>query len=226
MTGKFFTLRPIRKRSDAGPRNHRLSPWLWRWVLAGGLAVGGLLGWAIVARELAPEGNTGLARFDAIIVLGSPADPDGNPTPEQLSRITEAVHEYERGVAPRLILTGSAVSNRFVEAEIMARAAHAQGVPAQAILVEPSARNTIENACFSARILRRNGWSSAEVISSPYHLPRAGLIFSAMPIAWRAHPAPAIVPQSAAHDAEDLSVEELKTLRYLIWARWVDACQP
>jgi hypothetical protein len=49
------------------------------------------------------------------------ADSDGNPTPTQLARVTEAVHEYERGVAPRLILTGGAVLNRFVEARVMAR---------------------------------------------------------------------------------------------------------
>ena len=61
----------------------------------------------------APSSNTNLTRFDAIIVLGSPADADGNPTPEQLARVTEGVREYERDVAPRLIFTGGPAHNRF-----------------------------------------------------------------------------------------------------------------
>ena len=38
-----------------------------------------LLAWAAIARQLAPISNTSLTRFDAIIVLGTPADSDGNP---------------------------------------------------------------------------------------------------------------------------------------------------
>ena len=66
-----------------------------------------------------------------------PADSDGNPTPTQLARVTEAVHEYKRGVAPQLILSGGAVTNRFVEARVMARSAEAQGIPDSAILMNP-----------------------------------------------------------------------------------------
>ncbi len=64
------------------------------------LAILALIAWGVLARQFAPASNTSLTRFDAIIVLGSPADRDGNPTPTQLARVTEAVHEYERGVAP------------------------------------------------------------------------------------------------------------------------------
>src|SRR5277367_4295762 len=48
----------------------------------------GLVVWAAMARTLAPKSNTNLTRFDAIIVLGTPADGDGNPTPHQLARVT------------------------------------------------------------------------------------------------------------------------------------------
>ena len=134
-------------------------------ILAVILLVLCLLGWGALARLLAPVSNTSLTRFDAIIVLGSPADSDGNPTPKQLARVTEAVHEYERGVAPRLILTGGAVRNQFVEARVMARTAQAQGIPESAIFVEPEARNTIQNACYAVRIMKAHGWRSAEVVS-------------------------------------------------------------
>jgi uncharacterized SAM-binding protein YcdF (DUF218 family) len=185
-----------------------------------------LLAWAAVARKLAPQSNTSLTRFDAIIVLGAPADSDGNPSPSQLARVTEAVHEYERGVAPRLILTGGAAHNQFVEAAVMARAAHAQGIPESALFVETRAQNTIQNACYSQKIMDAHGWRSAEIVSDSSHLPRAAMIFSHTPLEWRMHPAPTLSPDSSAYETSNASVETLKTLRYLLWARWTDHCEP
>jgi uncharacterized SAM-binding protein YcdF (DUF218 family) len=185
-----------------------------------------VLAWATIARRLAPTSNCALTRFDAIIVLGTPADSDGNPKPEMLAHITEAVHEYERGAAPRLILTGGAAHNRFVEARVMARTAEAEGIPESAIFLEPQAMDTIQNACYSVRIMKAHGWRSAEVISSQDHLPRAALIFSSLPMQWSTHPAPPLSPESAAYEDLRATVEVLKTARYLIWARWVDHCEP
>jgi len=214
--------RPVPRR---GPRRKAPS-WKPRLVLAASAAVLLLLAWAAIARGLAPASNTSLTRFDAIIVLGSPADSDGNPTPTQLARVTEAVHEYQRGVAPRLILTGGPAHNRFVEAQVMARSAEAQGIPPSAVLIEPEAKDTIQNACYSLRILRAHGWHTAEVISSPSHLPRAALIFQKLPLAWRTHPAPPIAPESPAYHTAISTVELLKTARYLTWSRWMETCEP
>ncbi len=200
--------------------------WKRRLALTGTAAVLLMLAWAVVARSLAPASNTSLNRFDAIIVLGSPADSDGNPTPTQQARVNEAVREYERGVAPRLILSGAAAHNRFVEAEVMARSAQAQGIPAEAIVLEPQAEDTIQNACYSVRIMKQHGWRSAEVVSSPWHLPRAALIFSRLPVEWRTHPAPSLTPASAAYDTALSTVEVLKTARYLAWSRWAEHCEP
>src|ERR1039457_4072603 len=82
-----YRQRPTRRRVShrATPahglaRRKRLS-WGVRLYLTGVGSVLLLLGWGILARQLAPLSNTDLARFDAIIVLGMPADSDGNPTP-------------------------------------------------------------------------------------------------------------------------------------------------
>jgi uncharacterized SAM-binding protein YcdF (DUF218 family) len=189
-------------------------------------AVVAVLAWAALARTLAPASNTALNRFDAIIVLGSPADSDGNPKDTQQARVTEAVNEYKRGVASHIILTGGAVSNRFVEARVMARSAQAQGIPESALLEDTQARDTVENACYSLRIMKDHGWRSAEIVSSAYQLPRAGLIFNSLPLQWSAHEAPPISPQSPAYDKALASVEVLKTARYLIWSRWAERCEP
>ena len=200
--------------------------WKPRLALAAIAAVLLLLAWATIARSLAPASNTSLTRFDAIIVLGTPADSDGNPTPEQLARVTEAVHEYQRGVAARLILTGGATRHGFVEARVMAHAAEAQGIPDSAIFVEPEAKDTIQNACYSARIMKAHGWHSAEIVSSAYHLPRAALIFNALPLEWSTHTAPPLSPAGSAYQGARSAVEVLKTARYLISARWADRCEP
>jgi uncharacterized SAM-binding protein YcdF (DUF218 family) len=197
-----------------------------RLVLTASGAMLCLLASGIVARQLAPTSNTDLTRFDAIIVLGSPANSDGNPTPVQLSRVTEAVHEYERGVAPRLILTGGATRNGFVEAKVMARSAQAQGIPESSIFIEPEARDTIQNACYSLRILKAHGWSSAEVISSAAHVPRVGMVLSHLPLDWRIHTAQPITPTSAFSADTDAVIESLKTARYLVWSRWAERCMP
>jgi uncharacterized SAM-binding protein YcdF (DUF218 family) len=195
-------------------------------VLLGIVVVAGLWTWAYLARRFAPQGNTDKTHFDTLVVLGDPADADGNPTPIELARVTEAVREYERGAAAHLIFTGAAVANRYVEAQVMARTAEAQGIPAAAVLVEPEARDTIHNACYAVRLMQGRGWSSAEVVTSGWHAERAGLIFSRLPIDWRMHEAPALEPQSGWYEDAKALVETLKTVRYLVWARPMERCEP
>lgn len=219
--------KPLRRRRRHRPatRSNRRG---WRtYTVLGVLGLGAvLLGWAALAREFAPDANTHLTRFDAIIVLGYKADSDGNPTPRQLARVTEGVREYMRGVAPRLILTGGPVANSFVEARVMARVASSEGIPDSAIFVEPQAQDTIQNACYAVRIMKAHGWRSAEVVSSAYHLPRSAMIFGTMPIQWRMHAAPPLAPQSGLSAAWLNASETLKTVRYLIYADWADRCEP
>jgi uncharacterized SAM-binding protein YcdF (DUF218 family) len=185
----------------------------------------GVIAWAAIARALAPTENTAQDHFDVLIVLGSPADADGNPTPMELERVTEAVDEYERGVASRMIITGGAAHNQYVEADVMARVAEAQGIPAGAIVEERTALDTIQNACDSLKIMRRHGWESAEVISSASHLPRTGLILSRLPLKWRTHASHALQPEGPWMQAAVTAVEIAKTARYLVWARQTEKCE-
>ena len=163
---------------------------LLRKLLAIALALGVLLvaGTVFNYRNI-PSANTGMTHFDTIIVLGTPARPDGTPSPEQRERTLEGVREYKAGVAPTLIFTGGSAHNQFIEAHIMATLAEAQGVPSNAILEEGRAQNTIQNIFYSQRIMAEHNWNSAEVVSSPSHLPRAALILEHYGFHWRTHPA-------------------------------------
>lgn len=136
-----------------------------------------------------PLSNTARTRFDVIIVLGYPANADGTPSPEQRARVLEGVQEYRRGVAPRMIVTGGPAHNHYVEADVMAAFARSQGLPSDSVIEEARAQDTIQNAYYSAAIMKSHGWTSAEVVSSWTHLPRASLIFSHFPIEYRMHSA-------------------------------------
>jgi uncharacterized SAM-binding protein YcdF (DUF218 family) len=140
-----------------------------------------------------PDGDTEQERFDAVVVLGYPALADGTPSREQRERVLEGVREWKHGRATVLIVTGGAAHNQWTEAEVEKRLAVAQGVPAEAVLVEGRSTNTIENAFYTWEIMKAHGWTSAEVVSSPSHLPRASLIFAhykEQGLKWRMHAAP------------------------------------
>lgn len=224
--------RQTRRRAPTRRPRHRYKPidlgnrrWILRATLAGLAVAVILIGWTLIARRLAPTANTSRDHFDAILVLGYTADSDGNPTPEQLARVTEAVREYERGVAPRLLFTGGPAHNKYVEADVMAGAAAAQGIPPSAIFVETKAEDTIQNACYSERIMHAHGWHSAEIISSAYHLSRAAMIFSHTSLIWRMHAAPPLQPSESGLEANSV-LETLKTMRYLVYASWAERCEP
>jgi uncharacterized SAM-binding protein YcdF (DUF218 family) len=153
------------------------------------LVIAAMAGIAVVYRTI-PTSDTNLRHFDTIIVLGTPANPDGRPSPEQRERTLEGVREFKAGVAPTLILTGGPAHNQYIEAHVMATLAIAQGIPPSAVIEEDHAQNTIQNIFYSQRIMTEHGWTSAEVVSSPSHLPRTALILEHFPLLWRTHPAP------------------------------------
>ena len=217
---------PAPRRKKAAGRKRRSPRWGLRICVAVLVFVVAVFGWAVLARKWAPVSNTDQSHYDALVVLGDKADADGNPTPVLLARVQEAVREYERGVAPHIILTGGAAHSPAVEAEVMARVARAEGVPQSSIILEDKALDTIQNLCYSTRILREHGWNSAEIISSSTHLPRAAMIAQGYPLAWSTHAAPPLTPPSATRYRLAETMEQIKTVRFLLWARLNERCQP
>jgi uncharacterized SAM-binding protein YcdF (DUF218 family) len=177
------------------------------------LVIGGV---AVLYRSI-PATNTNLTHFDTIIVLGTPANRDGTPSPEQRERTLEGIREFKAGIAPHLIFTGAAAHNQFVEARTMAALALAQGVPPDAILEEGQAQNTVQNIFYSQRIMAAHGWTSAEVVSSPSHLPRTALILKHFSMQWNVHPAPWPPEYTFRQRAAHYSVEAEYCLRLEIF---------
>lgn len=107
------------------------------------------------------------------IVLGANVLLGGEPSPALKRRIDHGIDLYRMGYASNLLVTGGAVTWRVSEAAVMRDLAVAAGVPADRIIIEDRARDTLENALFSAAMLRHRGWTEAVVVTDAYHLPRA-----------------------------------------------------
>ncbi|MDO5686277.1 MAG: YdcF family protein [Neisseria sp.] len=119
-------------------------------------------------REAAPA--------DAAIILGAAAWGD-KPSPVFMERIRHAVNLYHAGTVKKLIFTGGTPKAGFAtEAEVGARWAMKNGVPAQDILLDKTSRNTLENLRNAAQLARLNKLYTFVVVSDPYHMARASLM--------------------------------------------------
>src|ERR1700678_3833071 len=97
-----------------------------------GIVLATAIACAVIIYFSIPMSDTKQSQFDVILVLGNPAKDDGSIAPVARSRVLEAIRQYHAGVAPRLLMTGGAVQNQFVEAQVMQQFARSQGVPADA----------------------------------------------------------------------------------------------
>jgi uncharacterized SAM-binding protein YcdF (DUF218 family) len=151
-------------------------------VRVGGL-VTRVIGAAVLAFVLL-VGSTALAiwwtarqdshpRSDAIVVLGS-AQYNGVPSSIFEARLEHAVKLYEDGVAPVVVTVGGKkAGDEFTEAEAGRDYLAANGIPADALLAVPTGVDTLESMRAVASTFRDRGWSSAVLVSDPWHVMRA-----------------------------------------------------
>ncbi len=142
-------------------------------ILAAGISL--MTGYFLPAKaELKPA--------DVIIGLGfGPAkNKKGEPRDELKRRVDKAVEVYKQGLAPYIIFTGTD-TGAGVEAEVMKELAVMQGVPPDKIITETKATDTITNAKYSVTIMRSRNWTKCILVSNPYHLRRAKMLFEASP---------------------------------------------
>lgn len=158
--------------------------WLLLLRVGFALVLSGILAIFITYRTV-PNHNSDATYFDTLIVLGSPPDPDGKPSTEQRERVMEAVRQYRAGRAAAIIVSGGETLPGLVEADTMALVAKEAGVPADKVIEERQALDTVQNIFFSHQIMQQHGWTTAEVVSSPSHLPRAALILEHWNFGWR-----------------------------------------
>jgi uncharacterized SAM-binding protein YcdF (DUF218 family) len=109
-------------------------------------------------------------RSDAIVVLGA-SQFDGKPSTVFRARLQHAKALYDDGVAPRVItLGGSAPGDRFTEADAGARFLRDRGVEVVPI---GAGRNTLQSLRALEAEFTKQGWSSAVLVTDPWHELRA-----------------------------------------------------
>ena len=103
--------------------------------------------------------------FDAILIPGCPSAADGSLTRCQSRRAMWAAILWQRGYARNFITSGGAVISPYIEADALAAAMTALGVPAERIYLDPYALHTDENVYNAWQIARQNGWNRLAIAS-------------------------------------------------------------
>jgi uncharacterized SAM-binding protein YcdF (DUF218 family) len=105
--------------------------------------------------------------YDAIIVPGVPfLEPKWDRTMQM--RVIWAIHLYNKGIAKKLIMSGSSVYSPYVEAQIMKLYAIACGVPADDIIIEDRAQHSTENIWYGYKLAKVLGYQKIALSTDPF----------------------------------------------------------
>jgi uncharacterized SAM-binding protein YcdF (DUF218 family) len=110
---------------------------------------------------------------DAIVVLGS-AQYNGVPSSIFEARLEHALDLYDEGVAPVIVTVGGkAAGDEFSEAEAGREYLAEAGVPDDALLAVQQGADTLESMRAVSAEFDSRGWSSALLVTDPWHAMRA-----------------------------------------------------
>jgi uncharacterized SAM-binding protein YcdF (DUF218 family) len=110
---------------------------------------------------------------DAIVVLGS-AQYNGVPSSIFEARLEHAVRLYEGGVAPVIVTVGGRkAGDEYTEAEAGREYLADAGVPDDALLAVQEGADTLESMRAVATEFAGRGWSTAVLVTDPWHAMRA-----------------------------------------------------
>lgn len=114
---------------------------------------------------------------DAVVVLSSNLQDDGDPTPVELQRLTRAIELVAQGYARRLVVT-ELQPPAPPHAPRAAAACTRLGVACD-VVSAGLARNTHDEAVIAAELFRARGWRTLLLVTSPTHSRRAAATFEA-----------------------------------------------
>ncbi|NUP07512.1 MAG: YdcF family protein [Polyangiaceae bacterium] len=144
---------------------------------------------ALVALPAAQMAGSAHARYerpaDAVVVLGARVYANGSPSLALADRVHTACDLMNRGLAPKLILSGGPGDGAFHETDTMRRMAIECGVPEDAIEIDRDGLSTRHTAQHVASLFARGSVDHgrpkprALVVSHDYHLARVRFAFDA-----------------------------------------------
>ncbi len=108
--------------------------------------------------------------YDWGVVCGYPASDDGSPSLIMKSRIEAGVKLYQAGKIKKILVSGGAVKNQYVEAKVMKAYAIKLGVKKEDIIVEDKSVSTYHNLMYCSKIVKDD---QCLVITNSWHLRKA-----------------------------------------------------
>ena len=169
---------------------------------------------AVVAREIHRQSTIEEARpADVIVVLGA-AEYRGRPSPVFKARLDHALELYRRSLAPRVLTSGGAGGDPvFTEGGVGRSYLVGNGVPSEAIIVEPEAETTVQSMAAVAEIMRRMGLKTCILVSDGYHIFRAKQMLATQGFSVYGSPR----PDPSAEGARQWWLYARQSVGYLLW---------
>jgi uncharacterized SAM-binding protein YcdF (DUF218 family) len=113
---------------------------------------------------------------DAIIVLGA-AQYEGRPSPVLKARLDHAASLWNRGLAPRMIVTGGrGVGDTTSEAAVGMRYLVQHGIPADSISMDTEGLTTSQSMVAVRHLLGDTSYPSVLIVSDPFHMLRLAIL--------------------------------------------------
>jgi uncharacterized SAM-binding protein YcdF (DUF218 family) len=146
------------------------------------------------------------ASADAIIVLGA-AQYEGRPSPVLKARLDHAASLWNRGLAPRMIVTGGrGVGDTTSEAAVGRRYLAQRGIPADSISMDTEGLTTSQSMVAARQLLGTKSYPSVLIVSDPFHMLRLAIL------ARRLHMIPLLSPTRTS----PISARPVQQLKYVM----------
>ena len=111
-----------------------------------------------------------LQEVDCIIVLGCQVKTDGNPSAMLSDRLKRGIELYEKGAAPKIIMSGDHGTKVYDEVNTMKQVAVEAGVPSEDVFMDHAGFSTYESVYRAKEIF---GADKILIVTQKYHLYRA-----------------------------------------------------
>lgn len=108
----------------------------------------------------------------AIVVLGAGLETNGFAKPKLLGRLEQCLKLARMYPKAPIILTGGNQKEGVTEAYVMNLWCRKKGISRKRLFLEDRARDTVENALFTARILQKLGITHVTLVTSSSHVRR------------------------------------------------------
>ena len=128
----------------------------------------------LAASPLEISENPGKA--DAIVVFGGGVGEGGSPGKSTIERARFSAELYNEGFAETVIYS-SGYTWKYNDAENMKLIAMSMGVPEKSIVLDKKGDITYRNVKYTAEILRKNNLKRIILVTSPYNMRRASLVY-------------------------------------------------